>query len=195
MLDPHISIPAGLTHPQFVATPLTTALAPLDHAAYVSSPEVIARHSDGRWPVQGFTVSEDVELIAQHESDHQSNRAFTFSLLDPTESEALGCLYLNPLGAYLRRVGADDALLRELPSPSAMVTFWLRQDQQDGDLAEAVVGVVNDWLVTAWPFENHLFRVLPGERSSRAALEQHGLRRRELELPGEPRPYLWYQPV
>jgi hypothetical protein len=93
VLDPHISIPAGLTHPQFVATPLTTALAPLDHAAYVSSPEV------------------------------------------------------------------------------------------------------NDWLLTAWPFESHLFRVLPGERSSRAALEQHGLRRRELEVPGERRPYLWYQPV
>lgn len=76
-----------------------------------------------------------------------------------------------------------------------MVTFWLRQDQQDTGLAEAVAGAVNDWLLDDWPLAMHCFRVLPDERSSRFALERLNLRKTRLTLPGEPRPYLWYQPI
>jgi RimJ/RimL family protein N-acetyltransferase len=195
VLDRRTAVPTALRHPAFVATPLTTDLAPLDYAAYMASPDVINRHSDGRWQVAGFTLDDDVELIAQHQADHESNRAFTFSLLDPTESHALGCLYLNSLHGYLERVGAAAEVLTAIPTAAAMVTFWLRQDEQGSDLAEAVVGAVNDWLVDAWPLDSHLFRVLPGESSSRAALERNGLQRRELELPGERRPYLWYEPA
>ena len=48
-------------------TPLTTATAALDYVSYMASPNVIQTHSDGRWPVQGFTFWEDLELVAQHE--------------------------------------------------------------------------------------------------------------------------------
>ena len=70
------------------------------------------------------------------------------------------------------------------------MTFWVRQDQQ-----ETGVAAVNTWLLTAWPLQTHLFRVLPGETASVAALEGLPLRRVPLRLPGEGRPYLWYEPV
>ena len=195
MLDADAEVPAGLEHPRFVATPLTTAVAALDYAAYMGSLGVIRAHSDGRWPVDGFTLADNLELVAGHQADHESRRAFAFVLLTPDRTEAVGCLYLNPLDEYLRRAGAGPDVLDSLASRSAMVTFWLRQDQQGTGLAEAVAAAVNRWLLDDWPLDTHLFRVLPGERSSRTALERLNLRPVRLELPGEKRPYLWYQPI
>lgn len=195
MLDANVPVPFELKHPRFIATPLTTEIAALDYAAYMASPDVIRLHSDGRWPVEGFTLSDDLQQVADHQADHEGHRAFTFTLLDPSRAEALGCLYLNSLREYLRRVGADQGVVDAFPPASAMVTFWLRQDQQDNGLAEAVAETVNDWLLNDWPMGRHLFRVLPDERSSRRALQRLKLLQTHLTLPGEERPYLWYQPA
>lgn len=195
MLDADAQWPSRLEHPRFVATPLTVGVAALDYASYMASPDVIREHSDGRWPVDGFTLSDNLELAAKHQADHESHRAVTFVLLAPTQTEALGCLYLNPLWEYLQRAEAGPELLDSVPSTSAMVTFWLRLDQQDTGLAEVVVEAVNDWLLNDWPLATHLFRILPGEGSSRRALERLTLRPIHLDLPGEKRPYLWYGPI
>lgn len=92
MLDETESIPSGLRHERFVATPLTTVTAALDYASYTASPDVIRIHSDGRWPVEGFTFADDLELVSRHQADHENRRAFTFVLLAPSLDEALGCL-------------------------------------------------------------------------------------------------------
>lgn len=188
-------VPSGLKHERFIATPLTLANAALDYASYLASPEVIRVHSDGRWPVEGFTFSDDLELVAQHHADHENHRAFTFPLLSPTRAESLGCLYLNPLREYLHRSEADPQLLDAVPSESAMVSFRLRQEQQDTGLAQVVVESVNEWLLNDWPLAMHLFRVLPDEQPSRRALDRSNLRRTDLTLPGDHRPYLWYEPL
>lgn len=192
MIDGETGVPSRLRHESFVAVPLIAGLAALDHACYMASPDVIRVHSDGRWPIDGFTLADDRALVALHEADHESGRAFTFALLDPSQSEALGCMYINPLRDYLVRAQAAQELVDEVPPASAMVTFWLRQDQQDTGLAERVVEAVHLWLDDDWPLASHVFRVLPGERSSCAALDRLGLHGRQLDLPGDPRPYLWY---
>lgn len=193
MLDDQAVVPTELRHERFVLTPLTSDTAALDYASYMASPDVIRAHSDGRWPVEGFSFSDDLELIAQHEDDHTHRRAFTFVLLTPSGTEALGCLYLNPLRDYLVRAEAPSHVLDETPLDSAMVSFWLRQDQQDTGLADVVVKAVNDWILNEWPLSAHLFRALPIERSSCVALDRLGLRKVRLALPGDERPYIWYQ--
>lgn len=80
-------------HEDVVAVPLTTSLVSLDHAAYVASPDVIRVHSDGRW----ITVEDNRRLVTMHRADHEAGRAFTFSLLDPSRTVSLGCLYVQPL--------------------------------------------------------------------------------------------------
>jgi hypothetical protein len=194
VLERGAAVPTELQHDRFVATPLTVATAALDYASYMASPEVIRVHSDGRWPTEGFTLDDDLELVARHQADHENRRAFTFVLLTPSRTEALGCVYVNPLREYLRRSGAGAVLLDAIPSASAMVTFWLRHDQHENGLADVVVHAVNDWIAGEWPLDAHLFRVLPEERSSRAALDHLGLPHMRLPLPGDPRPYLWYGP-
>lgn len=195
MLDPVSPVPSSLQHPRFVATPLTTSIAAMDYAAYMASPEVVRTHSDRRWPVDEFTFDEDLELVAQHQADHEHRRAFTFSLLNPSRTESLGCLYMNPLVEYLRRVDAGPQLVDSIPAASAMVTWWLRQDQQETGLSAAVVEAVNSWLLNDWPINLHLFRILPDERPSHLALEGLNLQLEHLDLPGEKRPYLWYRPA
>ena len=111
MLSSSASVPSGLAHPAFVAVPLTPANAQLDYAAYMASPAVIRMHSDGRWPVDGFTLEDDRSQAAAHHAAHQARRAFTFLLLDPSQSQALGSVYLNSLREYLRRAGADRATI------------------------------------------------------------------------------------
>jgi RimJ/RimL family protein N-acetyltransferase len=194
MLDETAPIPSGLQHERFVATPLTTVSAALDYASYTASPDVIRIHSDGRWPIEGFTFADDLELVSRHQADHENRRAFTFVLLAPSLDEALGCLYLNPLRQFLERSEAGPGLLDAVPPHSAMVTFWLRQDQQDTGLADVVAEAVNEWLLTEWPFPAHVFRALPGERSSCAALDRLKLQQIRIALPDDPRPYRWYQP-
>lgn len=194
MLIKNAAVPTALRHEAFVATPLTTDLAGLDCAAYMASPDVIRVHSDGRWPVDGFTLEEDRRLIAQHEADHAARRAFAFLLHEPSWSEGLGCLYLNPFHEYFQSVGADPQTLAGFPAESAMVTFWIRQDLQHTELTDVVAEAANAWLLDDWPLRTHLFRILPAEHASRAALERLDLRRVSIRLPHEKRPYLWYQP-
>ena len=193
MLDVRAAVPSVLKHERFVLSTLTTETAALDYAAYMASPDVIRVHSDGRWPVQGFTFSEDLELIAQHEADRKHRRSFAFVLIAPSGTEALGCVYLNSLCEYLSRAHAPQHLVDRTPLDAAMVTFWLRQDQQDTDLADVVVEAVNDGIVDEWPLTEHFFRVLPGEHSSCAALDSAGLPKVHLALPGDERPYIWYR--
>ena len=183
LLGQDAEVPSALVHERFVATPLTAAAARLDYASYRSSPDVIRVHSDGRWPMEDFTF----------EDDHRTRRAFTFVLLSPPRTEAVGCLYLNPLDRYLRDAGAGRTMLEATPPTAAMVTFWVRQDLQDTDLPDVVTRAVDHWIRDDWPLPSHVFRVLPDEHSSRRALDRLDLKRLRLRLPGERRPDLWYQ--
>jgi hypothetical protein len=193
VLSSGASVPSGLVHPAFVAVPLSPANVQLDFAAYMASPAVIRVHSDGRWPIDGFTLEDDQRQAAAHDAAHQARRAFTFLLLDPSQSQSLGCVYVNPLRDFLRRAGADLETIDSMPEASGMVTFWIREDQQGTGLSYAVAKALSGWLAMDWPLERCLFRILPGERSSRRALERLQLRPVELRLPDEARPYLWFQ--
>jgi hypothetical protein len=155
---------------------------------------VIRIHSDGRWPGEGFTAEQNRDLAARHQAGHDAGRAFAFVLEHPRRAGSVGCLYLNPLRAYLERSGADAPTLAAFGHRTAMVTFWIRQDLQHTALPGLVTGAASAWIASAWPVDAHLFRILPGERSSRAALERPGMRRLTLHLAGEHRPYLWFQP-
>ena len=95
MLDDKSMVPTGLRHERFVAAPRTTITAALDYASYMASPDVIRAHSDGRWPVEGFTFSDDLEHVAKHEDGHNSRRAFTFVLLLRKPRRSAACTWMH----------------------------------------------------------------------------------------------------
>jgi len=183
----NLPVPEMLRAPSFLARPLRASDAALDYAAYMESPDVIRTHSGGRWPTEGFTLEENVALAAAHERDHHARRAFTFTLLTPDERFCLGCLYIRPLLALLRRAQAPSWLFARVSERTALVTFWLHERHQHSDLADEVVLATSAWLGESWALDAHVYRVSPDERRSALALERAGLRPlATLWLDGEP---------
>jgi hypothetical protein len=193
MLADEAVVPERLAVPAFTAVPLSEDNFALDYAAYMASPDVIRIHSHGRWPIEGFSLEADRALVTAHRADHIARRAFTFTLLDPDETQSLGCVYLNPLLPYVARMGATPESQRRFTPSSAMVTFWIRQDRQRTDLPATVAASIHRWIESAWEFGTHVFRVRPEETSSCVALERLPLHRVALDTPLEPRHYRWYQ--
>lgn len=65
MLGLGAPVPHRLQNASFVAKPLTTDLATADYASYMASPDVIRVHSDGRWPIDGFTLQQNLKQAAK----------------------------------------------------------------------------------------------------------------------------------
>ncbi len=186
-------IPNELRTADFLVRPLRSADAAIDYAAYMASPDVIRVHSGNRWPTDTFTLAENQQLAAHHEEDHRARRNFTFLLLSPDATTSLGCVYFLPLVPFLHRVAAPDTLLAQVAETTAMVTFWIRQEQQHTALARHVVAAIHPWLQEAWPFAGHVFRVNQAEDSSIRALEQCGLQVRfALDIATAPYHYRFY---
>lgn len=184
------AVPETLRTPEFVLRQLCLAVAELDYAAYTGSPDVIRDHSGGLWPVTGYTLDDERRELAQHEERHAARQDFSFILLTPDESAALGCVYILPLAPFLQRYPTPAASATDA---SAIITFWVRQEYQRSTLPEGVVAAVDAWVRTEWPFDEHLFRVNPAERRSLAALVACGLRVRfETTLDRPPHRYLFF---
>jgi hypothetical protein len=200
--NPTASIPETLPTDDFLLRPLNELSADLDYEAYMASPTIIHLHSAGRWQVQGYTLEENQRQTAAHWADHQARRSFAFILLSPDETRSLGCVYFNPLQDFLKRTGIIENPSnhtfqahvlsnvpsgrgeQETPTPAlqwgveAMITFWVREDEQEGEIPDKVVHSVEQWLQKEWDFNGHLWRIREEETRSNLALERAGLRGR-----------------
>jgi hypothetical protein len=170
-------VPTELRTDTLIVRPLRASDAELDYDAYMSSPETIASHSGGRWQLEGFTVAEDRRLAEQHERDHQARKNFAFIVMTPAEDKSLGCVYVLPLLPYLQRIGASGALAADIGAGAAIVTFWVRQDNEDADLSRRLVIALRKWFGREWTFAGIFFRVNRDEIGSLRALEAAGLTR------------------
>lgn len=139
-------VPADFEPP----TPLETTsfrLAPLgpqhnesDHAAWTSSIAHIRStpgYPDGGWPpVAGMSLEENLADLTRHAADFEACRGFTYTVLDPSSGEVIGCVYLYPSAS---------------PEHDVEVQTWVTAARADLDvvLADSVAG----WLSADWPWE------------------------------------------
>jgi hypothetical protein len=157
---------------ELVIEPLTRDLAPIDTLAYTSSAEAIRRHGAGAWPTDGFTMAENLTLIARHEAEHRAGVAF--ALLSASRGRELGCTYLRPLADFQRRTGTRLLGAPRDLSDAAIATFWLVDDTSVRPGAATVVSELEAW-VAAWGAAPVVFRCLPEETESIDGLRQRGL--------------------
>ena len=131
--------PTSLVTDLFRLEPLGPQHNQADHAAWTTSIEHIratAGYPDGRWPPPGgMTLDENLADLRRHADDFSRRRGFTFTVLDPTDGDVIGCVYLYPSAA-------DEW--------DVTVQSWVRADRAalDVPLADAVAG----WLATDWPW-------------------------------------------
>lgn len=141
----HRFVPAGfeaprsLVHERFRLEPLGPQHNEADHAAWTSSiPHVRATtgFTDGEWPpVEGMSPEQNLDDLVRHAHDFATNQGFTFTVLDPSDGDVIGCVYLYPA------VDEHDVVVRS----------WVRADRAelDAPLADAVAA----WIDTDWPWE------------------------------------------
>ena len=130
--------PLGLSADQFLLEPLGPQHNEADHAAWSSSIEHIHATPgflDTRWP-HPMTLDENRADLERHARDFAARAGFTYTVLDPSDRDVIGCLYIYP-----DKTGETDAA----------VTSWVRATHADSDAA--LRELVSSWLADAWPFE------------------------------------------
>jgi hypothetical protein len=147
-------VPEGLSTPGFRLRMLTAADAAADYEAVMASRRRLRAGSPHGWPREGFTLAENLADLERHEQEFHDRVAFTYTMVNPEDTEVLGCVYINP--------PASDG------DHDAEVYMWVR-DEHHPTLTTTLFEAVADWLERDWPFHSvHYIRTgyfLPEETS------------------------------
>jgi hypothetical protein len=155
-------VPEALQTNEFLLRPLRATDAQLDYDAVISSRAQLLRSSGGTWPREGFTLEEDVADLERHEREHRERVAFTYTVMNPPETECLGCLYMNPLERLLGRDAEGGAYLSD---NTAYVSFWVRSTHLADDLDRRLLTAFIPWFLNEWAF-SHVHISRPEERGT-----------------------------
>jgi len=131
------NVPLGLTTSDFVLEPLGPEHNEQDYDAWTSSLEHITETPGfpwGSWPRE-TTPDENRKDLERHADDFGTRKGFTYTVLDPTDRDVIGCVYIYPVR------GGDG---------TAAVRSWVRKSH--AHLDTPLWRAVSDWLETDWPF-------------------------------------------
>lgn len=136
LVPPDFDVPLGLATRDFVLEPLGPEHNDQDYEAWSSSMEHIAQTPGfpwGSWPRE-MTLDENREDLQRHADDFRNRKGFTYTVLDPTDRDVIGCVYIYPLR------DSDD---------TAIVRSWVRKShaQLDAPLWRAM----SEWIASDWP--------------------------------------------
>lgn len=169
-------VPAGLRTNEFVLRMLAATDVDLDYDAVMASKEMLHLRSGGSWPREGFTLAENLSDLQGHEADFHARRGFTYTIMNPDETQCLGCIYIYPLSVILRRAGVDETVVAKVGDEVAEASFWVRQERIADDLDKRVLAAVLPWLRHDFAFARLYLRAFARERRHVAIFAEAGLR-------------------
>ncbi|MCT9821027.1 N-acetyltransferase [Microbacterium sp. W1N] len=192
--DPSAVVPTGLVADEFVLRPILATDAQRDHAAVVETTDDLRLWEQSTWPADGFTVEENRVDLVDLEERHRAHRAFTFTVLDPDDTECLGCVYIFPTTAgFLAKcevIAVADAAWADV---DAVVYFWARASRVATGMDERLLAALRAWFSEEWRFDTAVYaasepfvRQLELIRGTDLALQF------ELREPDKPAPYLLF---
>lgn len=92
-----------------------------------------------------MTIAENLADLEMHARDFAERRGFTYTVLERSRGEVIGCVYIYPSGA-------PDADRRADPAPpDASVRSWVTAAH--ASLDRPLWLAVTAWLQREWPFE------------------------------------------
>jgi hypothetical protein len=84
-----------------------------------------------------MTPDENRADLQRHADDFRKPTGFTYTVLDPANSDVIGCVYIYPLPD-----GTDDA----------RALSWVRKSHAELDVT--LRRAVSAWLASDWPFDS-----------------------------------------
>ena len=143
---------------EFVLRPITAADAERDHAAVMDTREELRVWEQSAWPEDDFTVEANRADLDDLETRHRKHRAFTFTVLDPAEQTALGCVYLFPIDAtFLAKATVTPVAGERWDDVDVVVYFWLRPALADAGADRRLLDALRRWLADEWGFATPVF--------------------------------------
>ncbi len=140
----------GFEHPERVELPTGHHLRPIreadvdiDYPAVTGSRERLwAKYGDAwGWPTGRLTPESDRADLAHHAVEIAAHESFNYAVLNEDESELLGCVYVYPPDAG-SPAGSD-----------AMVSWWVVDEHQGGELERVLDELIPRWLSETWGFQ------------------------------------------
>jgi hypothetical protein len=156
--DPDVPVPAGLRTDEFALRPIRVDDAALDFDAVMETRIPLRLWEQSDWPADDFTVEGNRQDLADLERRHDEHRAFTFTVLDPTEARCLGCVYLFPTNAtFLARSTVTPVAGDTWTDVDAVVYFWVRASRMESGLDARLLSSLRSWFSDEWGFERTVF--------------------------------------
>lgn len=165
---PETTAPTATRTDRLLLRPLTVGHVDLDYDAVMASREQLNRWSQTTWPTPDFTLAENRADLERHQREHNEGVAFTYTVLDPTESRCLGCVYITPIPESAGYLYPNDRY-------SAKVTFWIRSDELAGSLEGHLLATLRGWFAAEWPFDRVIFAISQQNPAQAELLRDAGL--------------------
>jgi hypothetical protein len=131
-------VPLGLATEHFRLEPLGPQHNDSDYEAWSTS--VAHIHATPGWETSKWpddrSLDDNLRDLRRHASDFESRTGFTYTVLDPTTADVIGCVYIYP---------------DEDEQHDANVLSWVRATRAELDVE--LWRSVTAWLAQDWPFE------------------------------------------
>ncbi len=149
--------PMELRTDEFQLRPIVASDAELDYEAVMASKEYLRPWEQTGWPADDFTVDANRADVVKLERWQAAGERFTYTVLDPTGTQCLGCVYVVPTGAplFARKQIApiDGARWSEY---EVAVNFWVRTCRLADGLDRRLLDALGPWLANDWHIARHL---------------------------------------
>ncbi len=95
------------------------------------------------WPPDDLTLEQDLIDLGWHQKEFQLRSSFDYAVMSLDVRRLLGCVYVDP---PTKKAGFD-----------AEVYLWVRADELETGLEEALEDAVRRWVSEEWPFEEVIY--------------------------------------
>jgi hypothetical protein len=153
----------------------------------MESKEFLRLWEQSTWPEDDFTVDANRADLDKLERRHVAGGSFTYTVLNPTETQCLGCVYIFPTTARQFSRAQISAVGRDRWTDyQVAVYFWVRKSRLADGLDRRLLDALGPWLEHDWHIERHLIVTNEQFEQQVSMIERANLHRRfQLEVPGE----------
>ena len=132
-------VPDKLENEYFVLRMLTVNDVVKDYDAVMTSIEHLHKmFPSSTWPSKDLTFEQDLIDLGWHQKEFQRRSSFAYTVIEPDESQILGCLYINP--------SKNDDF-------DAVIYMWVRESEFANGLDSILYNTVKGWINKEWPFQ------------------------------------------
>jgi len=174
--DDDFQPPHGLRTDAFLLRQLVAADNPLDYQAVMETKEFLRIWEDPSFPPDDFTVEDNLKDVVKMEGRHNTRHSFAYTVMNLTETEVLGCVYISPTDvSWLADAEVSPVGDAQWADYDTSVSFWVRTSRIADGLDQRLFDALQQWLKDEWPTRTALFFTAEALDQQIAIYEQAGL--------------------